>query len=613
MLRKLLSKEQGEVLRQATKVLTKQEIRKFVLVSFIQIILGVVDLVAIGLVGILGTLAITGISTNPPGDNVKQILDFMGIQDSTLQKQVAVIGLVAALLMTLRTLFSIYIVRRVTYFLSRRGAVMSGRIISKLLNQKITTLHRLKQQEIVYGVTSGVDAITMGILNTISILTADITLLVILGAGLLALDWVVALITFVLFGGTAYILYRLLEVRSREIGLQQAQLSVLSNQKILEVLNSYRELVVRDRRGYYATEISNVRMQMANNGAEKAFMPNISKYVLELTLIYSALVIAASQFLLKDAIQAIGMLSIFLAASSRMSPSLLRVQQSFLVMKGSFGAAHSTLELLKSLDGVEPVRDSPQVSKFEHTQSMFEVEVREISYAYPDAGKKAIDNLSLTIEQGKYLAIVGPSGSGKTTLVDLILGILEPQQGKVLIDDQTPSQIINSQPGMIAYVPQDVMIINGSIRENICMGFDVTDFSESDFEKAIQLSQLSELIEELPMGLDSPLVDKGSNLSGGQRQRIGIARALFTSPKILILDEATSSLDGSTEAGIAEALYSLRGDITVIVIAHRLSSIMKADEVLYLESGKVIATGDFNQLRTLVPNFDTQATLMGIN
>ncbi len=145
------------------------------------------------------------------------------------------------------------------------------------------------------------------------------------------------------------------------------------------------------------------------------------------------------------------------------------------------------------------------------------------------------------------------------------------------------------------------------------MGFESSDFTDSDFERPIQLSQLKDLINELPLGLDSDLGDNGSNLSGGQRQRIGIARALFTNPRIIILDEATSSLDGSTEASISESLLLLRGEITVIIIAHRLSSIMKADEILYIESGKVIASGDFNKLRTLVPNFDTQASFMEIN
>jgi hypothetical protein len=196
MWEKVLSREQREVLKQATNVLTKLEIRKFFAVSMIQVFLGLVDLVAIGLIGILGTLAITGISTNSPGDRVRFVLELLSIENSTLQTQVAVIGMIAAILMTFRTLFSIYIVRRITFFLSRRGAVMSERLISRMLNQEITSLQKRKQQEILYGLTTGVDAITMGILNTISILTADLVLLVILGVGLFALDWVVALLSF---------------------------------------------------------------------------------------------------------------------------------------------------------------------------------------------------------------------------------------------------------------------------------------------------------------------------------------------------------------------------------------------------------------------------------
>jgi ABC-type multidrug transport system fused ATPase/permease subunit len=233
-------------------------------------------------------------------------------------------------------------------------------------------------------------------------------------------------------------------------------------------------------------------------------------------------------------------------------------------------------------------------------------------YGYPDSQGKAIEGINLVIEEGKYLAIVGPSGSGKTTLVDLILGILRPLSGSVQIGGVAPWDLISTRPGLIAYVPQDVMIINGTIRDNIAMGYNVDQFTDVDFEDAVRLSQLTQLIDSLPDGLDSALADKGSNLSGGQRQRIGIARALFTKPKILILDEATSSLDGSTEAGISDSLYSLRGEITVIVIAHRLSSIMKADEIIYIESGKILASGDFDQLRKLVTDFDLHARLMGI-
>jgi ABC-type multidrug transport system fused ATPase/permease subunit len=295
-----------------------------------------------------------------------------------------------------------------------------------------------------------------------------------------------------------------------------------------------------------------------------------------------------------------------------MSPSLLRVQQSFLVMKGSIGAAMPTIELLKSVEDTEPVGESSRITNFDHRNINFTVEAIGLVYGYPDSQRNAIEGISLVIEEGKYVAIVGPSGSGKTTLVDLILGILRPLSGNVQIGGVPPWDLISAQAGLIAYVPQDVMIINGTVRDNIAMGYNSDQFSDADFEDAIKLSQLTHLIDSLPDGLDSVLADKGSNLSGGQRQRIGIARALFTKPKILILDEATSSLDGSTEAGISDSLYSLRGEITVIVIAHRLSSIMNADEIIYIESGKILASGDFDQLRKLVPDFDMHARLMGI-
>jgi ABC-type multidrug transport system fused ATPase/permease subunit len=281
-------------------------------------------------------------------------------------------------------------------------------------------------------------------------------------------------------------------------------------------------------------------------------------------------------------------------------------------MKGSLGAAIPTIELLKSIEDTEPIRESYRITNFDHNNSSFRVETYDLVYGYPDSQGKAIEGINLVIEEGKYLAIVGPSGSGKTTLVDLILGILRPLSGSVQIGGVAPWDLISTRPGLIAYVPQDVMIINGTIRDNIAMGYNVDQFTDVDFEDAVRLSQLTQLIDSLPDGLDSALADKGSNLSGGQRQRIGIARALFTKPKILILDEATSSLDGSTEAGISDSLYSLRGEITVIVIAHRLSSIMKADEIIYIESGKILASGDFDQLRKLVTDFDLHARLMGI-
>jgi ABC-type multidrug transport system fused ATPase/permease subunit len=210
------------------------------------------------------------------------------------------------------------------------------------------------------------------------------------------------------------------------------------------------------------------------------------------------------------------------------------------------------------------------------------------------------------------LAIIGPSGSGKSTLVDNIIGILKPTTGLVKISNLDPRKIPGLWPGVIGYVPQSVSIIEGTVRENICLGFPYDSSEEEFIRTSISFAQLDDLLDTLPFGVDSQVGDRGTRLSGGEKQRLGIARALYTSPRLLVLDEATSALDGSTEALITKSLLSLQGKVTMIIIAHRLSTVRTVDKVLYLDSGEVKAFGTIEQVRLIVPEFDKQAKLMGL-
>jgi ABC-type multidrug transport system fused ATPase/permease subunit len=585
---------------------------RMVSVVGIQIFLSLLDLLGVALVGVLGALAITGVGSRKPGNRVSSVLELIGIQDRPLQQQAFVLGLLAATVLVVKTLLSVILLRKVTFFLSRRGAVVTSRLLSRLLAQPLTKLQSRSMQHTLFLVNQGVTSITMGVLNTTVQVISDGSLLIILIAGLFVVDPVIALSTLGIFVSAAWILYMLLVVKSKNLGVSEAKLNIENSEKTLEVLNSYREIIVRNRRSYYAREIGRIRLLSANNAAERTFMPNISKYLIELTLVLGTLGISATQFILNDAAHAVAVLSVFMAASTRIAPAVLRMQQGALLIKTQLGIAEPALDLIEELAEVSEIENVDDEIHFDHVGFTPSVNLKEVTFSFPDKEIQAVDGVSLTIAPGEVIAIVGPSGAGKTTLVDLMLGVLEPLSGKVSISGQAPLDAIAMWPGAIGYVPQDVMITNGTIISNIGMGFPQESIPEKRVIETLQLAQLEDFVANLDQGIYAQVGDRGTSISGGQRQRIGIARAMFTKPKLLILDEATSSLDGETEASITSAIQSLKGNVTVVLIAHRLSTVREADLVVYMEAGKLIASGSFEEVRTQVPDFDRQAQLMGL-
>ena len=601
-----------KILKRSLGLLSRRERSRIGIVVLLQIAFGILDLIAVAIVGILGSLAITGVGSRKPGNRVSAALDFLGIEDLTLQKQVAILGIIAATLMTLKTIFTVIFSRKTVFFLSRRSAAISSRLVAKVLSQSLIQLQRKSMQQSLYAVTNGVDVIAMGILNTSTSMISDVSLLLILAMGLFIVDPTVAISTFIVFAIVAFALYKLMEVRAREIGVEQANLGIKNNEKILEVFSSYREVVVRDRRSFYVGEISDIRMRLANLTAERTFMPYISKYVIEVTLIVGALGIGALQFMTNDAPRAVAVLTVFLAASTRISPAILRLQQGAISIRASVGSAGPTLDLIDQLDALEEVQKSNAKLSLEHADFKPFVRLKDVSFSYPGAKNNAVKAANFDIESGQIVAIVGPSGAGKTTLIDILLGVILPDSGEITIGGERPLGAITRWPGALGYVPQDIVIINGTVRENVAMGYPRISASDELVWKALENSQLKEFVEGLDKKLDSSVGDRGTKLSGGQRQRLGIARALFTRPRLLVLDEATSALDGETEGNISKAINSLKGHVTVILIAHRLSTVKSADKVIYMQDGKIMASGTFDEVRNEIPNFDKQAKLMGL-
>lgn len=601
----------NSILRRCISVFSRRDQKRIAVVIFIQIGLGALDLLGVLLIGLIGALAVTGIQSSQPGNRVGAALKIFHLQNYSFQEQTAILGIVATLVLIGRTIFSVYFTRKVLFFIGRRSAVISGNLVHRLLQQSSLGINSRTIQETIYSVTTGVVAVTLGVVGTSVSIIADVSLLLVMAAGLVVVDPVVAISTFLLFSGVGFALYKLMHGRAIKFGKQDAELNIRSNEKISEVLTTYREATVRNRRNYYAGQISDARMELSNVLAELSFMPTISKYVVEVTMILGAVVISALQFALQDSKHAVATLAVFMAAGTRIAPAVLRVQQGAISIKSSMGSARPTLELIETLPKV--VRDA-EVTEFSDTHFDFEptVEIDNLSFSYPNAAKPALSAINLSIKSGSTCAIVGPSGSGKTTLVDLILGMFAPDSGEISVSGVSPLSAIHAFPGAIGYVPQDVSIIQGTIRENISLGFPLEASTDLRIKRALEVAHLSELVNGLPDGVDTEVGPRGSKLSGGQRQRLGIARAMFTQPKLLILDESTSALDAQTEVLVSEAISSIPYEITTIVIAHRLSTVRLADQIIYLQDGEILAKGNFESVRNQIPDFDNQAKLMGL-
>lgn len=593
-------------------VLSKKDQKKIIAVSVLQVLMGLLDLLGVIAIGLLGALSVSGLQSRQPSTRVASALDLVGISNLPFQTQATLLGVGAVILLVGRTILSIIFTRRILFFLSRRGAKISADLVSRLLAQPLLRVQERTTQETVYAITSGVSLITLQVLATAVVLLSDLALLLIMAVGLFVVDPFTSIGTFGVFFAIALLLYKFMHIRASKLGIQSSELSIRSNEKIVEVFNSYRESVVRNRRDYYSREIGKLRYQLADASAEAGFLPYVSKYVIESSVILGALLIAAVQFITQDATHAVATMAIFLAAGTRIAPAVLRIQQGSIQIRGSLGAAMPTLDLIKMLGDapiIENIDDSLDVF---HNGFVANISLSNVTLIYPNAKSPAVSGVSLEIKSGSSVAIVGTSGAGKTTIIDVLLGVLLPNDGQVAISNMQPLEAIAKWPGAISYVPQDIVISAGTIRENVALGYPIDVATDELVMAALRIAQLDEFVKSLPCGIDTEVGERGAKISGGQRQRLGIARAMFTQPHLLVLDEATSALDGETEASISESIRQLRGSTTVVMIAHRLSTVRDADVVVYLSDGKVVATGSFEEVRKSVPDFDRQAKLMGL-
>jgi ABC-type multidrug transport system fused ATPase/permease subunit len=603
------TRQQLKLALQAKDWFSRRDRIRAALITLSYVCMGIFDVVAVFIVGIIGSLTISGVSTSTPGNRISWFLQLLNLHDESLQRQVASLGMIATLIFVSKSLFSMYLSQRILLFMARKSAQISRSLITKVFQEDLILVRTKTSQETIHAVTEGVNSIVMGVFGAALLLVSDVVLLIIFGATFFFVDTTVALTSLIFFICLGYLLFKVMHLRATKLVLDATEKSIANNQQIQEILSCYREIYVRNRRSFYTQQIGDRQFSIAESRAKLVMMSLISKYLMEIGIVLGGLLVGAIQFLTQPAGRAIAVISIFLVSSTRIMPGILRIQTGLIGIKTALAIANPTFELVK-----RKLNDSRYLfEKSGHPEAtgmsaefIGSIDLEKVTYRYAGRRKDTIRELSLQISPGEFVGIAGPSGAGKSTLVDLMLGVLNVQKGRIQISGLTPSQAVMTWPGAIGYVPQDINFVSGTIKENICIGFNAREVPDEDISTILKAVQLEEILQ-LPLGIDTPVGENGYNFSGGQRQRLGLARALFTNPSLLILDEATSSLDSQTESLITEYLRSLRGNLTLVVIAHRISTIVDADKIYYLRNGSVKDAGTFNELCKRNPEFDSKA------
>lgn len=606
-----------QVIRASLSLLTPRGRRLLGLSMLVQTATTLLDLLGVVLIGALGTVAVGTLADLPTSPRLASVVSAFGLGSLSQPRLIVLIASTASLLLLAKSLASPLLMARVYRFLAHQQVDVSDRLTRALLDRPLTFVQRRSTQETSAALVNAANVAIMGVLGNLVMAAGDATLLLALSAVLLVANAALALGAIAFFGLLGFGLQRVLGHRAARAEAARITADIDSLRTVQEAVGAYREITVANRRSFYASRIRPLRGRATRAAADQQLIAILPKYVSEGALVLGAFILAAVLFSTRPVGVAAGTFALFLAAGTRVLPSLLRLQGALLLIRGAAGSASRTYALADELGAtVAPIRpesDPHGVPSGSYPDFQPAITLRNVSFTYPGSELPVVRDISLSINAGQSVALVGRSGAGKSTLADLILGVLDQDSGAVVVGGVSPAEAIRRWPGGIAYVPQEVMHTNDTIRSNVALGLPRDLIDDDLVWEALRRAHLAEVVARQPDGLDTQIGERGLRLSGGQRQRLGLARALFTRPLLLVLDEATSSLDAETEQAISATLNELDDGVTTVTVAHRLSTVRHADVVVYLEEGCSIATGTFDEVCVRVPALQRQADLMGLS
>lgn len=604
----------SEIVLKIYRLLSDTTRKRLFALTIFQSLLNFLDLAAIIGLGYLGKFVSSGSDTQD--ELIPNIL-----RDSTLFQStnsvLLILGLLVLLLFLLKNIAYLIISKKI-YDTLQKGQNQTNKVlVDKLFSTNYSNVRNQNPHHIAYFLSNGLSGIYIGIVSTLITLASEITLLVILFSFLLFIDWISSLLAFTYFISILLVLNLVFLKRISKLALDSMESSVKARELLMEFIKLFREIRISGDSSWFKTQYLGTKMLGINAESKYSWFQQIPKAVIETSLIIGIFLVIVMVNIFFPEESRLSIIAIYSGVAIRLMPSLLKIQNAIFTLKNSIPGCTSTFETMKRIDASTETTfvhiDGQTDFKSSSSHYPTSIELRGVNFAYPDRPEyPVLKDLNLKFNSSERVVICGPSGSGKSTLTDVLLGLLKPDSGSVMINGIESQKSIFRDQYHVAYLPQDTTLFPGTILENLLFGAKNIEEIQHNLGRILDVAQLSSFIDDLPQGLNT-IVGTGSlQLSVGQRQRIGIARLLLQKPKVIVMDEVTSSLDALTENAFVDSLTKFDEETLLIYVAHRLNVIPNFSRVIYMENGVIVSDGSFQKALLTSQNFKESAKHFGL-
>ena len=561
-------------------------------------------------VGVASILPFMSMVLDPDQISSNQILSFLYnfFNFDNVETFLFYSGIAVLVLLALSNFFSAFMYWAITYFSKMQGHIISMRLLKHYLSNNYLFFIERNSSDLGKNILSEIDRVVKGVvLQALQAISKAILTIVVL-AFLIYINPIIAIVTILSIGGAYLFFYIITRSYLSRIGEKQSIALFHRFRTVDEAMMGIKDIKLKSLERNFIGRFRQPSIDNARFSAQSLVIAILPRYLLE-TVAFGGIISIILILLSNDVLisEIIPVLSLYAVAGYRLLPAVQNIYSAQSMIKYNHPALMIIINDLKEIEQAGKNKQSNKVSQ----KIIFDKKITldNILYKYPKSKKNVIDGVSLSINKNTSVGFAGSTGSGKTTLIDIILGLLNPMNGNIMIDDIViDDNNLLSWQNKISFVPQMIFLIDESIRSNIAFGIEPNQIDQDKVVKAAKLANLDSFVNDLPEKYNTLVGENGVKLSGGQRQRIGIARALYNEPEVLVLDEATSALDGITENYVMEAIESLSKKLTLITVAHRISTIENCDMIYFLEDGKIKDYGTFSQLISKNAQFKKMAS-----